>query len=278
VDILKPKLNLAAFLIYPLLLPVALTIQENTGYDALSSSPEEFVKKVFVPAIFMVAEKDHISPPEKVQTLFNDYGSDKKKLHVMKGREHSDTRLEDDLSVGCHYLKKLYSAHVAQKAKHSNKKRRNRMIQIWSNKTLETPEGALSKPEDSLAIPSEFEVSPSRKNSTRYRSESKLNHVFPLPRSRIKSISKLSWKGDKETDVVSPFYGINIPKSTKYNSSFEGSKKSTQARSLTLTKLDDSQTSENLDGHEVNVLKSDKLMQNGLNSLRLRNGVKFPQD
>jgi hypothetical protein len=66
VDILRPTLKLASFLIHPLLLPISMTINDKTGYDALGSSPIDFAKQVIIPAIFLVAEFDKISPPEKV--------------------------------------------------------------------------------------------------------------------------------------------------------------------------------------------------------------------
>lgn len=111
-DILRPKLKLAAFLIRPLLIPISMSIHENTGYDALSSSPIDFAKKIKTPAIFLVAEKDNVSPPEKVQKMFNKYGSEKKKLHLMMGREHADCRLDEDLDAAIKYLRHLYQIYT----------------------------------------------------------------------------------------------------------------------------------------------------------------------
>lgn len=91
-DIMRPKLKMAAFLIRPLLIPISMTIHTQTGYDVLSSSPIDFAKKLTIPVIFLVAEKDEISPPKKVQKMFDIYGSEKKKYHLMLGREHADSR------------------------------------------------------------------------------------------------------------------------------------------------------------------------------------------
>ena len=80
---MKPKLKLAAFLIHPLLIPIAMTIHDKTGYDALSSSPVDFANKIHVPAIFLVAEMDNVAPPKKTKAMFDKYASEKKKLHMM---------------------------------------------------------------------------------------------------------------------------------------------------------------------------------------------------
>ena len=96
-----------------------MTIHEKTGYDALSSSPIDFAGKLNIPAMFMAAEKDTISPPEKVKKMFDKYGSDKKKYHVMQGREHADARLDEDHITASKYLKHLYAVHrVSEKERH----------------------------------------------------------------------------------------------------------------------------------------------------------------
>lgn len=92
VDVLKPKLKVAAYLLYPVLMPLAMTIRDKTGYDALNSNPMEFSKELSVPALFLVAENDNVALPKKVHKMFDKYGSGKKKLHIMKGREHADDR------------------------------------------------------------------------------------------------------------------------------------------------------------------------------------------
>ena len=81
-----------------------MTIHENTGYDALSSSPIDFSKKLKIPAVFMVAELDNVSPPEKVQKMFNSYGAAKKKYHIMVDKEHADSRNDEDIIIAVKYL------------------------------------------------------------------------------------------------------------------------------------------------------------------------------
>ena len=95
-----------------------MTIHDKTGYDALSSSPIDFAKNVTIPGIFLVAEFDKISPTDKVQKMFNKYGSDKKKLHIMKGREHADSREQEDYLIASKYLRhllQLYNADTDEK-------------------------------------------------------------------------------------------------------------------------------------------------------------------
>ena len=108
-------MKIAAFLLYPLLVPISMTIHDKTGYDALSSSPKDFAKKLQVPAIFLTAEKDNVSPSTKVQKMFNKYGSGKKKFHLMQGRDHADGRQEEELSIASGYLKQIYRSYLKEK-------------------------------------------------------------------------------------------------------------------------------------------------------------------
>lgn len=85
-----------------------MTIRDKTGYDCLNSNPIEFAKELSIPSLFLVAEKDSVALPKKVYKMFNLYGSDKKKLHIMKSREHADERTDDDYIVGVNYLNALY--------------------------------------------------------------------------------------------------------------------------------------------------------------------------
>jgi hypothetical protein len=45
--------------------------------------------------------------------MFNKYGSEKKKLHIMKGREHSDSREDEDYEIASKYLRHLYYLYNA---------------------------------------------------------------------------------------------------------------------------------------------------------------------
>ena len=85
-----------------------MTIRDKTGYDSLNSNPMEFAKELSIPSLFLVAEKDNVALPKKVFKMFDLYGSDKKKLHIMKSREHADERTDDDYIVGVNYLNALY--------------------------------------------------------------------------------------------------------------------------------------------------------------------------
>ena len=64
-NLLRPTLKMATFLVHPLLVPISMSIHENTGYDALSSNPLSFAEHIHVPAVFLSAEFDD-SRPQKI--------------------------------------------------------------------------------------------------------------------------------------------------------------------------------------------------------------------
>lgn len=84
-----------------------MSIHENTGYDALSSNPLKIAESVMVPAIFLSAEVDEISPWQQVMQIFDSYGASRKKFHIMEGRAHREKRSANDIETAIQFLRKL---------------------------------------------------------------------------------------------------------------------------------------------------------------------------
>jgi len=72
--------NFILYMLFPLL---GDKLKSVTNYDVMSIDINDVVKKIKIPAFFMVADGDHISGKDNVTRLFKNYGS---KIFMTKQR------------------------------------------------------------------------------------------------------------------------------------------------------------------------------------------------
>ena len=70
---------------------------KKTGYDVVNLDILSMVQSVHVPALFIVASDDVITPPQKVQSIFNMYNGAPKRLILVDGEHHTE-RAKFDLA------------------------------------------------------------------------------------------------------------------------------------------------------------------------------------
>lgn len=63
--------NVPRFVTSLCLLPIGSTLKEKTGYDVLDNRPLDLATDIRVPAIVMVGEKDTLTKPEKVKSIYD---------------------------------------------------------------------------------------------------------------------------------------------------------------------------------------------------------------
>jgi len=72
------------------------------------------IKSIKTPILFLVAEDDKISPPDKVKQLFVACNSSLKKFKILKGSHH-DFRDWWTLDYGMRYIKKIWDIQLQKR-------------------------------------------------------------------------------------------------------------------------------------------------------------------
>lgn len=119
--------NIPAFVIRTGLIPISYSLESNTGYDVLGISPKDLVASCKIPALFLVATDDFISPPELVNVMYSNYGDAYKEFVQTEG-EHHTPREDSDIERCLAWLK--LSKHFASRRKSSVLQNRESMILI----------------------------------------------------------------------------------------------------------------------------------------------------
>ena len=83
-------------------------IKNNIGVDVLSKNiPIKKVPEISVPGLFMIGDGDDMVDSKSFNDMFQQYGSDQKKLRILVETDHVDCRNDVDIEFGVKFLKKL---------------------------------------------------------------------------------------------------------------------------------------------------------------------------
>lgn len=83
--------------------PIRNTIKKKTGYDVVNLDIINLVKEVRVPAQFIVANDDKITPHEKVQSMYKIYKGNPKRFLIVEGEHHTE-RDKIDLNFSINFV------------------------------------------------------------------------------------------------------------------------------------------------------------------------------
>ena len=85
---------------------VGQTIIDKTGVDVMSIKLLPVVKNLSIPALFVVAKEDKVTPLPKVRSLFEAYRGRKKEFRVVSGFHHT-YRTDSEINEIVNYFKNL---------------------------------------------------------------------------------------------------------------------------------------------------------------------------
>lgn len=95
----KTRTPFPGFMVEAALSMVRGTIEEKANFDINSMNPIEFVKKIQVPAVFVVAKNDELVYPKELEEMFNLYASQKKKFILINGTHASSRKSPDQNKI-----------------------------------------------------------------------------------------------------------------------------------------------------------------------------------
>lgn len=113
---IKSRSKIPKFVTYCALNLARGSLRRKCGYDVLSSSPEEAVRAIRTPSLFIIGEKDDMVLYRKFLKMFEKCRADKKKLIVELDAGHPSPRTEECIDQVLDFIKadSLTTSEVGQ--------------------------------------------------------------------------------------------------------------------------------------------------------------------
>lgn len=103
---LRNKSRIPNFMSYLALNLVRGSLHKKCGHDVLSCTPQEAIKWIKTPSIFVIGAKDELVNVEEFQKMFKKCGAASKKIIIESEAGHPDSRAEETIEEAFKFLQK----------------------------------------------------------------------------------------------------------------------------------------------------------------------------